>query len=52
MLAAEHAAGSDSNLLQHYLGLSKPSRLPPEPFMSIGARSVLKFKQWKAGREL
>ena len=52
MLAAEYAANSDSNLLQHYLSLDKPRRLPPEPFMSIGAGAVLKFKQWKAGKEL
>lgn len=52
MLAAEHACGSDSNLLQHYLSLDKPSRLPPEPIMSIGAGSVLKIKQWNAGKEM
>ena len=52
MLAAELAAKSDSNLLQHYLNLNTPSRLPPEPFMSIGAKSILKIKQLKAGKEL
>lgn len=52
MLAAEYAANSDSNLLQNYLNLNRPSRLPPEPFMSIGAKSLLKIKQWKAGKEL
>ena len=52
MLAAEYAANSNSDLLQHYINLNNPSRLPPEPFMSIGAKSVLKIKQWKAGKEL
>lgn len=52
LLAAELAAARDSSLLQHYLSLEKPARLPPEPFMSIGARSILKLKQWRAGKEL
>ena len=52
MLAAECAANSGSNLLQHYLALNQPSRLPPEPFMSLGAKSVLRLKQLKAGKEL
>ena len=52
MLAAEYATNSDSNLLQHYLNQNTPSKLPPEPFMSMGAKSILKFKQLKAGREL
>ena len=29
-----------------------PSRLFPEPFMTLGARSVIRFREWRAGKEL
>ena len=52
MLAAELATETKSNLLEFYLKQNPPQRLIPEPFMSLGARSVLKFKEWQAGMEL
>ncbi len=52
MLAAELAADCKSNLLEFYLKQKPPQKLVPEPFMSMGAKSVLKFKEWQAGVEL
>jgi len=52
MLAAELATGCKSNLLEFYLKLEKPKKLPPEPIMSLGAKTVLKLEEWQAGKEL
>ncbi len=52
MLAAELAADCKSNLLEFYLNQKSPQKLAPEPFMSLGAKSVLKLKEWQAGIEL
>ncbi len=40
------------SLIPDYQAEPLPARLFPEPFMTIGARTVLKFKEWKAGKEL
>ena len=29
-----------------------PKKLLPEPFMSLGARAYLRFREWRAGKEL
>lgn len=52
MLAADLSCGVNSELLVAQLELPKPSRLPPEPFASIGANSVLWWGERKAGAEL
>ena len=52
MLMAEMASGKSSELLDQALAQSSPSRLPPEPFATIGARAVLRWSEYKAGREL
>ncbi len=52
ILAAEQASGIDSDFLRQTLSLSQPSRLPPEPFATIGANVVTKWGEIKAGKEL
>ena len=52
MLAAELAAECKSNLLDFYMKQHAPQKLLPDPFMSMGANCVLKFKEWRAGIEL
>ncbi len=52
MLMADLASGVRSDLLDDVLDQPAPSRLPPEPFASIGAAAVLKWSEYKAGREI
>ena len=53
IVAAEMATGSsDQSLVPDYVPETMPRRLFPEPFMTLGARSVIKFKEWRAGKEL
>ncbi|MEM9473451.1 MAG: FAD-binding oxidoreductase [Pseudomonadota bacterium] len=52
MLAADLASGHDSDHLRYMLGQPQPSRLPPEPIASIGAKAVLRWGEFKAGAEL
>ena len=53
IVTAEMATGrSDSSLVPDYVPEAIPRRLFPEPFMTLGARSVIKFKEWRAGKEL
>jgi len=40
------------SLIPDYQAQPLPTKLFPEPFMTIGARTVLKVKEWKAGKEL
>ncbi|WP_372877868.1 NAD(P)/FAD-dependent oxidoreductase [Pseudomonas sp.] len=51
-LIAEYALGMDSDLLSIMLEQPKPCRNPPEPFLGIGVRSSLAWKEWTAGVEL
>jgi glycine/D-amino acid oxidase-like deaminating enzyme len=39
-------------LLPGYPYKTSPKKLFPEPFTSLGARNYLKYKEWRAGREL
>jgi len=48
-MASAHCAQS---LVPEYQPQAMPSRLFPEPFMTLGARSVIRLKEWRAGREL
>ena len=52
MLMADMASGIPSKLLDEVLDQPLPSRLPPEPFATIGATAVLKWSEYKAGREI
>jgi len=52
ILAAEQASAVDSNYLQRVLSQEQPSRLPPEPIAAIGANAVMKWGEFKAGKEL
>ena len=52
ILAAEQASNQDSEYLRQTLTQVKPSRLPPEPIAAIGANIVMRWGEFKAGREL
>lgn len=53
IIAAEMAAASGvDSLVPDYQTEAQPQKLFPEPFMSLGARSVIKLKEWGARREL
>ncbi|MGB0844572.1 MAG: NAD(P)/FAD-dependent oxidoreductase [Alphaproteobacteria bacterium] len=53
MMAAELALGNTDNvMLNELLKQPMPSKIPPEPFASIGAKSIMAYKQWKARSEL
>ncbi|AXK67488.1 FAD-binding oxidoreductase [Burkholderia sp. IDO3] len=49
--AAEAALGMDSWLVQVFRGFAAPKRLPPQPFLTIGATANLSVKEWSAGLE-
>ena len=53
IVAAEMASdNSASSLVPDFRPQEPPQRLYPEPLMTLGARSVIKFKEWRAGKEL
>jgi len=53
IVAAEMASeNSATSLVPDYRPQPHPQRLYPEPFMTLGARSVIRFKEWRAGKEL
>ncbi|MCZ6668808.1 MAG: FAD-binding oxidoreductase [Gammaproteobacteria bacterium] len=53
IIAAEMACGSTSDsLIPDYFEEEEPKKLLPEPFMSLGASSYLRFREWRAGSEL
>jgi glycine/D-amino acid oxidase-like deaminating enzyme len=52
MMAAEQAVLGKSDLLSEFLEHQAPSKLPPEPFLSLGANMSMKWKEWQAGIEL
>lgn len=49
--AAEMASGVESDITRHFAVEDEPSRLPPEPFSTIGANAYLRWKEWRAGAE-
>lgn len=51
-LVAELACGTSSDLLDDLLKSAEPARLPPEPIASIGATAVLRWGEFRAGKEL
>lgn len=49
--AAEAAVGLKSTLVDILSKYDAPKKLPPQPFLSIGAKADLKLREWRAGRE-
>lgn len=49
--AAEAALGVETELVNIFRGFAAPKRLPPQPFLSIGANVNLSLKEWSAGLE-
>ena len=52
MMAVELALKQRSALLDEFLLHDAPQRLPPEPFLSVGANLTMRWKEWLAGIEL
>ena len=53
IVTAEMASdNTEQSLVPDYRAEKLPRRLLPEPFMALGAQSVIRFKEWRAGREL
>ena len=51
MAAAEQATGSSSQLTARLLDEPMPQKLPPSPIAQLGATAVIRWGEWKAGRE-
>jgi glycine/D-amino acid oxidase-like deaminating enzyme len=49
--AAELAMGHESKITRHFTAEAEPTKLPPEPFSSVGANAYLRWKEWRAGAE-
>ncbi|NIA70374.1 FAD-binding oxidoreductase [Pelagibius litoralis] len=52
MLAADLAAQGNSPLAAKMAAFDAPRRLPPEPIAWLGANAALKWKEWRARREI
>ena len=53
IVSAEMAAESEvESLVPDYRNETSPQKLFPEPFMTLGARGVIRLKEWRAGAEL
>ena len=51
MLTADYATGNDNPLIADLEALGRPVRLPPQPFLDLGARSALAWWTWRGRRE-
>ena len=51
-LVAELASGEQSSLLDDIQADEEPRRLPPTPFSTIGANAIMRWGEWRAGKEL
>ncbi|MEL6768755.1 MAG: FAD-binding oxidoreductase [Pseudomonadota bacterium] len=51
-LAADLAAKGNDPLTADLLAEAQPTRLPPEPLATIGARATMRWREWKAGPEV
>ncbi len=49
--AAEMACEVESDITRALRAEPEPARLPPRPISDIGAGLVLRWKEWRAGRE-
>lgn len=52
MLTADLAAQGNSPLAAKLAASDAPRRLPPEPIAWLGATASIKWKEWRAGREV
>lgn len=52
MLAAELAVKGETPLVQLFKSYAPPRQLPPDPFLSLGANSIMMWKEWMAGVEV
>lgn len=53
IVAAEMASGSgEPGLIPDFPAQARPQRLFAEPFMTLGARGLIRFKELRAGRDL
>jgi glycine/D-amino acid oxidase-like deaminating enzyme len=52
MLIADHATGAGGPMVDATLAAPQPSRVPPEPIASLGARARFWWGQRQAGRDL
>ena len=53
IISAELASErTEDSLVPDYRAGPAPWRLYPEPFMTLGARGVIRFQVWRAGREV
>ncbi|MCS4503797.1 FAD-binding oxidoreductase [Arhodomonas aquaeolei] len=51
-LIAEYAAGQDSDLLAEMLRFPQASRNPPDPLLRVGVEGNIRWREWRAGKEL
>ena len=49
--AAELAMGVTSAITAHFSAEAEPTKLPPQPFSTIGANAFLRWKEWRAAAE-
>ena len=52
IIAAEQAVDSSTTLIADYEPEAAPQKLLPDPIMFLGAKAVLRWKEFQAGREL
>lgn len=46
-LIAEYALGGETDPIRDVLSLADPTRLPPRPFLDLGARVALAWRRWQ-----
>lgn len=51
VLAADLAAGRPSQILSEFQAQPSPKRLPPAPLAYVGINSVIRWQEFRAGRE-
>lgn len=51
IMAADLATGTYNDYLETYKNQPKPSKLPPEPLASLGINTVMRWMEFRAGRE-
>lgn len=50
--AADLATGERNWIVDHFLAEDAPVKLPPAPFTTLGANAVMRWGEWRAGREM
>ncbi|GEK69533.1 MULTISPECIES: hypothetical protein [Paracoccus] len=51
LAAAEQILGVQTDLTRIYQGFPEPKKLPPQPFLTIGAKATLAIRERRAGIE-